>query len=128
MACTYFINIEGREAAKARTAVEQPRAAVNQLSRRALPHAEPRRQPQSLLLEKLPLELRLSVWEHVLQREYTTLERWRLPYNDASIIYLNAMAELDADCFPYRLRTAKTESDVEKQEKPIALLLACRQM
>ncbi|KAF2679824.1 hypothetical protein K458DRAFT_490259 [Lentithecium fluviatile CBS 122367] len=128
MACTMFIDVEALEAAKALTAVEQPRLAANQLSRRVLPHTEPRGQTQSFLLKKLPLELRLLVWERILQRPYTTIERWRLPYDSGGALSPYGAAGLDADCFPYQLRTAMTDWDIKKREKPLALLLSCRQM
>ncbi|KAF2675611.1 hypothetical protein K458DRAFT_397797 [Lentithecium fluviatile CBS 122367] len=130
MACSYGVNdIIEFQAVKALAAVEQPRPAANQLSPRALPHAEPCRQIQSFLLEKLPLDCRLLVWKHVLQVPYTRIERWRPPYYGGSISAYGVDA-LNADCFPYRLSTPTMERHeaTKKQEKPVALLLSCRQM
>ncbi|KAF2683343.1 hypothetical protein K458DRAFT_432157 [Lentithecium fluviatile CBS 122367] len=122
MACSYGVkDIEGFQAAKALAAVEQPRPAANQISRRALPHAEPCRQSQSFLLEKLVMDCRLLVWKHVHQVPYTRVERWRPPY------YGVLLDALDADCFPYRLSTPNMEA-TKKEENPIALLLSCRQI
>jgi hypothetical protein len=130
MACSYGVNdIVEFQAAKALAAVEQPRPVSNQLCPRALPHAELCRQTQSFLLEKLPLDCRLLVWKHVLKVPYTRIERWRPPYYGGSISAYGVDA-LDANCFPYRLSTPHIESyeATIKPEKPIALLLSCRQM
>jgi hypothetical protein len=37
---------------------------------------------------------------------------------------------LDVDCFPYRLSTpdAEMHGHIKKPEKPLALLLSCRQL
>ncbi|KAF1939133.1 hypothetical protein EJ02DRAFT_514009 [Clathrospora elynae] len=86
MACSYGVNdIPEFQAIKTQAAVEQPRPATNQLSRAALPHAEPCPQSQSFFLEKLPLNCRLLVWDHILQAPYTRIERWRPPYYGSSI-------------------------------------------
>jgi hypothetical protein len=106
-------------AAKAVAVKEQPRQAAFRQNRRILPHAAARRQHQSLLLERLSLDCRLLIWEHVLQAKHTRLERWRPPYSR-----VGTSTALDADCFPYRIITAGTE----KVEKPLALLLCGRQL
>jgi hypothetical protein len=130
MACSYGVNdIPEFLAVKAQAAIEQPRPAANQLSRAALPHAEPCPQSQSFLLEKLNLDCRLLVWNHVLQASYTRIERWRPSYYGSSITAFGVEA-LDAECFPYRLSTPDKEmhEGTKKLEKPIALLLSCRQL
>ncbi|KAF1848009.1 uncharacterized protein K460DRAFT_414641 [Cucurbitaria berberidis CBS 394.84] len=130
MACSYGVaDIPEFLAAKAQAAVEQPRPVTNQLSRAALPSAEPYRQIQSILLEKLPLNCRLLIWTYVLQAPYTRIERWRPSYYGSSITAYGVEA-LDADCFPYRLSTPDTEmhEGTKKHEKPLALLLSCRQL
>lgn len=118
-------NAEVFPACKALAAIEQLRPAANQLSSRALPHAEPQQQTQSLLLEKLPPELQLLVWEHVLQAPYTRIERWRPPPYHDRMKYRQTV--VDAECFPYRLITSNIDAR-GKTEKPLALLLSCRQM
>jgi hypothetical protein len=106
--------------AQATAAEEQPRQAVNETNRRALPHADPSRQQQSSLLQKVPLDCRLLIWEYVLRPSQTRIERWR---PDNKPVFLTADA-CDADCFPYRVITA----GCDKREKPLNLLLACRQL
>jgi hypothetical protein len=100
MACSHGVNdIPEIQAAKAQAAAEQPRPLANQLSRIALPYAEPCRQIQSILFERLPLDCRLLIWTHVLQMPYTRIERWRPSYYGSSIAAYGVEA-LDADCFP----------------------------
>jgi hypothetical protein len=124
MTFSFSINDQSEFAAAKAVAVhEQPRQAANQPNRRRLPHADPKRQGQSSLLKQLPLDCRLLIWEHVLQVPHTRLERWRPPYHGILVIDYGVEA-LDADCFPYRLTTAGRE----KLEKPLALLLCCRQL
>jgi hypothetical protein len=72
------------------------------------------------LFQVLPLDCRLLIWEHILQPSQTRIERWR-PLNNE--IYGSA-EDSDADCFPYRLTTA----GAEKTEKPLNLLICCRQL
>ncbi|KAF2872891.1 hypothetical protein BDV95DRAFT_568256 [Massariosphaeria phaeospora] len=121
------ISSEDRLAIKEAKAVavnEQPRQAANQPDRRALPHAGPRRQGLGSLLEQLHLDCRLLIWEHVLRTPHTRLERWRPPCDVRTRSFHFNEQDLDADCFPYRMTTAGSE----KLEKPLALLLCCRQM
>ncbi|KAF2829384.1 hypothetical protein CC86DRAFT_465003 [Ophiobolus disseminans] len=130
MACSYGVNdIPEFQAAKVEAAAEQPRPVANRLSRAVLPSAKPCRQTQSNLLQKLPSNCRLLIWTHVLEAPYTRVERWRPSYNGISIL-AHGVEALDADCFPYRLSTPDTElhEGVKKCEKPLALLLSCRQI
>jgi hypothetical protein len=117
-------------AVRALAAVEQPRPALDLLSRRPLPHAEPLRQSPSYLLEKLNMDCRLIIWEYVLNVPYTNVVRWQPPHHSISCIWQHS-DELNADCFPYRLGTRDEWTAgkwILKQEKPITLLLSCRQM
>jgi hypothetical protein len=109
--------------AKALAATKQPRHVLDTRNPRALPHADPRRQDQSFLLKKLPLTCRLLIWKHVLQVRQTRLERWRPAY-DGPEVWSGEVDILDVDCFPYRIITGGQE----KPEKPLALLLCCRQL
>ncbi|KAH7080386.1 hypothetical protein BKA63DRAFT_506347 [Paraphoma chrysanthemicola] len=106
--------------AQAVAAKEQPRNALNEQDRRKLPHANPLRQQQCLLLQMLSLDCRLLIWEYILQTPQTRIERWR-PTDRAPFVMLE---DCDADCFPFRLRTGGWE----KTEKPLNLLLCCRQL
>jgi hypothetical protein len=108
------------EKAKAISAEEQPRQAVNELNRRVLPWAEPFCQHQSSLLQVLPKDCRLLIWEHILRPSQTRIERWRHPHRAPWV----SAEDSDADCFPYRI----TAAEWEKSEKPLNLLLCCRQL
>lgn len=104
---------------------KQPRQPLNKSTRCALPHADPLRQQQSLLFQTLPLECRLLIWEYVLLQPYTRIERWR-----PSRRWLPAKVRY-ANCFPYRLTTstaAMAKNEGQKTEKPLKLLLCCRQL
>ncbi|KAH7113710.1 hypothetical protein B0J11DRAFT_619167 [Dendryphion nanum] len=119
-----------REIAKAIAAKKQPRQAVNESNRRALPHANPLRQQQSSLFQVLPLDCRLLIWEYVLQPSPTRIQRWRSRRNwvGFSLDY-EYPEESDADCFPYRVTTAAAASPwIKKTEKRLKLLLCCRQL
>ncbi|KAH8719334.1 hypothetical protein GQ44DRAFT_829413 [Phaeosphaeriaceae sp. PMI808] len=109
------------------SAKEQPRQAVNVSNRRGLPRAEPLQQQQSLLLQVLHKDCRLLIWEHILRPSQTRIERWRIPNKAPWVSPENS----DADCFPYRITAAeyrKTAAGWEKSEKPLNLLLCCRQL
>jgi hypothetical protein len=116
-------------AVAALAAVEQPRPALDQLSRHPLPHAEPLRQSQSSLLEKLNLDCRLIIWEYVLNASYINVVRWQPPHSNSPI--WQHSDEINVDCFPYRLGTRNefaAGKQIMKKEKPLPLLLSCRQM
>ncbi|KAH7363699.1 hypothetical protein BKA66DRAFT_208798 [Pyrenochaeta sp. MPI-SDFR-AT-0127] len=102
------------------SAKEQPRQAVNESNRCGLPRAEPLRQQQSSLLQILHQDCRLLIWEHILRPSQTRIERWRIPNRS---VWVSA-EDSDADCFPYRI----TAAEWDKSEKPLNLLLSCRQL
>jgi hypothetical protein len=108
------------EVAKAASAIQQPREALDELTRGALPRAKPLRQQQSALLETLHIDCRLLIWEYVLRPSQTRIERWRIPDKAPWV----TPEDSDADCFPYRM----TAAEWGKFEKPLNLLLSCRQM
>jgi hypothetical protein len=108
------------EEAKAISAKEQPRHAVNESNRCSLPRAEPLHQLQSPLLQVLHRDCRLLIWEYVLRPSQTRIERWRIPNRSAWV----SAEDSDVDCFPYRI----TAAEWERSEKPLNLLLCCRQL
>jgi hypothetical protein len=110
---------------RAIAAKEQPRQAIDgpNRRRRALPHADPIHQQQSSLLQNLSTDCRLLVLEHVLGKSQIRIERWR-PRTEFTIWVTVTEAVVDADCFPYRITTARAE----KTEKPLNVLLCCRQL
>ena len=108
------------EEARAISIKTQPRQAVNESNRCSLPRAEPLRQQQSSLLQVLHKDCRLLIWEHCLRPSQTRIERWRIPDRIPWI----PKEDSDVDCFPYRI----TAAEWEKFEKPLSLLLSCRQL
>ncbi len=119
-----FVGPEEFEPIKAIAAKEQPRQPAKEPSRRVLPHASPSRQQKSLSLEILPLDCRLLIWEHVLHAPQMRLIRWR----PSRIPTYTSPEKIDADCFPYRLCTTGQKKGEKKIEKPLSLLLCCRQL
>lgn len=111
---------------RAIAAREQPRAVYGSGHHRTLPHAEPHLQPQCLLLEKLPAELRLRIWADVfyhLLGPRVRLERWR-PVFGGEDMFSEDRSALDTDCFPYRVAMVGSHL----VEHPLGLLLSCRQL
>jgi hypothetical protein len=123
MSCRIGSMMDPFEIQRAIAAKEQPRQATNgpNRRRRALPHADPIYQQQSSLLHNLSTDCRLLVLEYVLRESQIRIERWRPPSNVAKFVTVEG---IDADCFPYRITTARAE----KTEKPLNTLLCCRQL
>lgn len=89
---------------------------------RQVPHALSHIQSESHLLSSLPLDCRLIIREFTLYTPHTRIERQQPPHSHHSA-FIYQRKSLKPDELPYRLTTAGGNKD----EKPLSLLLCCRQ-